>query len=180
MAGLAVGLAGLVHSDGRPGPGEFAGRLGVGGVVSKREIVFTVPGNPVPKARARVTLRRGGKATAYTPARTKGWEALVAQAAFLAMRGQPPLEGPVGVELWLWRGDRRRVDGDNMEKAMLDACNGVVWLDDDQVLEMHRFKVFDRDDPRVGMRVWSVTEKGLIQRGLAWAKRWLKKETGNG
>lgn len=134
-------------------------------------IKFTVAGNPIPKARARVTLRRGGKATAYTPSRTKGWENEVAQAAFLAMAGRRPFDGPVAVELWLWRGDRRRADGDNMEKAVLDACNGVVWQDDDQVLEMHRYKVFDREDPRIGIRVWPVTEKGLIRRGLDWAKR---------
>ena len=39
------------------------------------EIRFTVQGNPVPKARARVTVQAGQKAHAYTPRRTKNWEA---------------------------------------------------------------------------------------------------------
>ena len=157
------------------------GHAGVGDAVGDviDRISFTVPGNPIPKARARVTFSRGGgKPTAYTPARTKGWEATVKDAARLAMGGRAPFEGPVGVELWLWRGDRRKADADNCEKAILDACNGVVWRDDDQVLEMHRYKVLDRNSPHVDIRVWPVKEKGLIQKGLAWAKRWLREEMG--
>jgi len=137
------------------------------------EIVFTIPGNPIPKERPRVTIRPGRKPTVYTSNRTRDWENQVATAAFLAMDGRPPLEGPVAVVLWLWRGDRRKADADNCEKAVLDACNGVVWVDDDQVIEMHRYKVVDRDNPHVGIRVWPVVEKNLVRRGVAWAKRWL-------
>ena len=122
------------------------------------EIRFTVPGNPIPKARPRVRIQAGRKAHAYTPRRTRHWEATVRDAARAAMRGRPPLEGPVGVELWLWRGDKRKADADNMEKACADACNGVIWQDDDQVLDMHRYKRLDRDNPRVEVTVWALED----------------------
>jgi len=115
------------------------------------EIRFTVLGNPIPKARAVVTSHG-----AYTPERTKSWEAQVKAAARLAMRDRPPLEGPVGVELWLFRGDKRRADADNMEKAVLDACNRIVWLDDAQVMDMHRYKRLDREQPRAVVLVWEL------------------------
>ena len=118
---------------------------------------FSVFGNPLPKERPRVTVSRAG-AHAYTPLRTKHWEAQVRDAARAAMAGRPPLPGSVAVELWLWRGDRRRVDADNCEKALLDACNEVIWNDDVQVLDMHRYKRLDRDNPRAEMRVWALED----------------------
>ena len=120
------------------------------------EIAFTVFGNPIPKARPRVRIQAGQKAHAYTPLRTRNWEAEVKDAARAVMGGRDPLTGPVGVELRIWRGDRRRADGDNMEKAVTDACNEIVWGDDDQIVEMHRYKGLDRENPRAEVRVWEV------------------------
>ena len=31
-------------------------------------------------------------------------------------------------------------DVDNLAKAVLDACNGVLWLDDSQIIELHGYK----------------------------------------
>ena len=124
-------------------------------------VEFTVPGNPVPKARPRVTMKAGQKPRAYTPKRTKFWESQVQDAAKAAMQGRNPLEGPLGVELWLYRSDKRRVDADNMEKAILDACNKIVWLDDCQVVNMNRYKRYDRRNPRAIVRVWTVATEGL-------------------
>ena len=120
------------------------------------EIAFTVFGNPIPKARPRVRIQAGQKAHAYTPLRTRNWEAEVKDAARVVMGGRDPLAGPVGVELRIWRGDRRRVDADNIEKAIADACNEIVWDDDDQIVEMHRYKGLDRENPRAEVRVWEV------------------------
>ena len=121
-------------------------------------IAFTIPGNPIPKARARGTVDAEGNTYYYTPGRTKHWEAQVKDAARLAMAGRAPLMGPVGVELWLWRGDKRRADADNCEKSILDACNGVLWMDDDQVMDMHRYKRLDRENPRAKVKVWELVE----------------------
>lgn len=122
------------------------------------EIRFTVTGNPIPKARARVTLRPGRRATAYTPGRTKAYEQEVALAARQAMGRRAPLAGPVGLELWLYRATMHRADADNMEKACTDAMNGIIYLDDAQIVECHRYKRLDRENPRAEVRVWEVTD----------------------
>ena len=31
-------------------------------------------------------------------------------------------------------------DVDNLVKAVLDACNGVLWTDDSQIVELHGYK----------------------------------------
>jgi Holliday junction resolvase RusA-like endonuclease len=104
-----------------------------------------IPGEPVGKARPRVTS--GGHA--YTPARTRAWESA---AALLMMRGLAPL--PAGVPLRLevvahhpaplrkappagspCMGGGRRPDLDNVIKAAADALQiaGVV-PDDRQIV----------------------------------------------
>lgn len=37
-------------------------------------------------------------------------------------------------------GNHRRVDLDNLGKAILDALNGVAWVDDSQVVLLQLFK----------------------------------------
>ena len=58
-------------------------------------VTIIIAGEPVAKARPRVT-RRG---FAYTPAHTRKYEAHGRLAAQLAMDGRPPIETPVRLEL---------------------------------------------------------------------------------
>jgi Holliday junction resolvase RusA-like endonuclease len=65
-------------------------------------IDIVIPGIPVPQARSRhriVTLRNGKQFVGqYDPAESRTWKATVAEFAAVAMRGAPPLEGPVEFE----------------------------------------------------------------------------------
>lgn len=50
--------------------------------------------------------------------------------------------------------DNRRRDCWNMNKGLLDALQGVVWANDDQVTELHGAReVVDRKNPRVEIEV---------------------------
>jgi Holliday junction resolvase RusA-like endonuclease len=114
-------------------------------------IRFTVPGNPVAKGRARISVR-GGQARAYTPAKTVAYEGLIAHEGQHAMDGRVPLEGAVAlsavatfaipkswskkaraaaIEGCVWH--TSRPDGDNIIKAIGDGLNGIAWRDDSQV-----------------------------------------------
>lgn len=113
-----------------------------------REIHFFVPGQPVGKARVRFT--KTGRA--YTPEKTRSYEAQVAHEAHLAMAGSPLFDGPVGIVVTaLMQAPKKltkelrqalamdrawhtgRPDGDNLIKSACDGMNGVVFRDDAQV-----------------------------------------------
>lgn len=120
---------------------------------------FTIPATPVAKGRARSSARIGanGKAFAkhYTPAATRNFEALVKDFAQQAMAGGDPLTVPVDLlvefrfripETWpKWKADlaaaglvhhTKKPDCSNLVKAIEDACNGVLFRDDGQVVGM--------------------------------------------
>lgn len=98
-------------------------------------IEFTIPGEPMSKARARVV-----NGHAYTPERTRVAEAGV-QAAFRAVAGADALKSyesgaRYGVRALFCNRTRQRRDIDNMLKLILDALNGLAWTDDTQVAEI--------------------------------------------
>lgn len=136
-------------------------------------ITFTVPGEPVAKARARITIS-GGRAHAYTPAKTAAYEQLVAVYAAAAMKNAPLLEHPVRLHLGIyckvpgtWSKKRRadalagierpakKPDLDNVVKILADGMNGIVWVDDAQVVELVCSKHYALE-PCVSVSVTSV------------------------
>lgn len=117
-------------------------------------VTIRVPGDPVAKGRPRATAI-GGHARVYTPANTRTYEQRVAVAAREAMVKAPPLEGALSVSIEVtmpipasWAKGRRadalaglvmptgRPDLDNLVKALTDACNGIVWRDDAQIVRL--------------------------------------------
>lgn len=101
-----------------------------------QKISFVVPGPPIPKARARV-VQRDGKASSFTPAKTKAYErhiATIATAARSHHRQWPAntREPRFGLSVRVYRSTERG-DLDNFIKSAKDALNGVLWADDWQV-----------------------------------------------
>jgi crossover junction endodeoxyribonuclease RusA len=105
--------------------------------VSARELRFFVPGKPVSKARPRV-IARGVRCTAYTPAKTRAWEAAIRLVGASSARrsGWAATSEPCEVEIAL-RGLHPLSDVDNAAKAVLDALNGLAWDDDRRVWSLH-------------------------------------------
>ncbi len=92
---------------------------------------FSVPGKPQPKQRP-----RRGKGRTYTPKRTRKYERYVkgiAKAAAQHHGLHAPVKGRCEVTLRIVFPDEKCRDADNVEKSILDACNGVLWVDDVQV-----------------------------------------------
>lgn len=120
---------------------------------------IVVEGEPKGKGRPRFT--RTGHA--YTPARTRDYEELIAARARQAMDGRQPIPKGVPVRMTIlavfgvpvsWPKKRRtaalqgvmhhthKPDLDNVQKAVCDALNGIAYEDDSQIVKVNVEKVY--------------------------------------
>lgn len=102
------------------------------GLDFRPSVKFTIPEEPVSKARHKVGTR-GGKIRAYKDPKTANAQARVglyyrqaAGAHELSIRG-------FGVDMTFYLGSRQRRDIDNFVKLVLDGLTGWAWKDDSQV-----------------------------------------------
>lgn len=124
---------------------------------------FTLNVKPHPKERPRMTTTRWGAARTYTP---EGTVAAEQEIRWLLTSRQPhryPMPTPVKLDavfaiirpksserVFPISGNRAEADVDQYVKLLMDACSGVLWDDDNQVVEMVARKIFD--DERQGIR----------------------------
>lgn len=114
------------------------------------EITFTVHSEPYGKGRPR--FRKDGHT--YTPEKTKAYEKLV-QTEYIAQTGGVMLAGPIKAMIYARFGvnksdtkkakaeklageilPTKKPDCDNIAKTVLDALNGVAYLDDSQIVRL--------------------------------------------
>lgn len=106
------------------------------------ETRFTIPGPPVAKGRPRF-----GKGRVYTPPETVAYERKVR--FYAASAGVQKAEGGVCLIATFFLPDRRRGnDWDNLGKLIADACNGLAYSDDSQIVEAHIYRYLDPGNPR--------------------------------
>lgn len=144
-------------------------------------LTFTVPGIPQGKGRARSGKTSDGRTIHYTPEKTVRYQHKVAHEATMAMNRQRPTDGPCAVVLDVivqapasWPKYKRaeallghirpttKPDLDNIAKAILDGCNGYVWKDDAQVVELNIAKRYG-DEPMVVVTVISASACSGVQ-----------------
>lgn len=135
-------------------------------------ISFTIPGAPVGKGRPRFA-KRGNFVTTYTPKETASYENLVKVLAMQEMGSNQPTSSPVNVFIDIaicppvsWSKKKRaqalnaeiyptgKPDIDNVAKGILDAMNGVVYLDDKQAIGLMVRKFYRESDYAVVRVEW--------------------------
>jgi Holliday junction resolvase RusA-like endonuclease len=134
-----------------------------------KAITFSVPGDPVPQPRARITTR-GKFAHAYTPKKhpINDYRKAISQSAIQAMGDAEPTTEPVSVVIdavfarpkshMTKRGVKAtapklpRPDCDNISKGILDSLALIVWLDDTQVQRLVVEKSYG-DEARTTVRI---------------------------
>lgn len=109
----------------------------------------------------------------YDPPKVKKYKQDVGYLAKFKMHalGQKPLDGPLQVKIAFYRPVQKSIskkerlrrlnsvtlpavkaDIDNYVKAFLDALNGVVWVDDALITDLHAIKRYS-DKPRIDLEV---------------------------
>lgn len=127
--------------------------------MTTRLLQFNLPIEPLPKGRPRFSAGR-----VYTPPKTLRYERelriLIQQKVGSDHR---PFMGPVSVQLAFfcprpqkaaplsWK--PTRPDLDNLAKAVMDAANGLLWVDDNQIVSMNAKKLHCSDRPSVTIQV---------------------------
>ena len=131
------------------------------------KLTFDFP--PVAQARPRAT-RFGRGIRLYDPKQVHVYKAQLAQSAQF-MYHDEPLAGPLVVTIKFYRAiqqsetkERHRLkaqgtirptkkpDLDNYIKSTLDGLNGVLWVDDNEIIELHTGKYYS-DHPRIEIGV---------------------------
>ena len=79
---------------------------------------------------------KGGKLRKFPSKEVRAWQEEIAW----AFKGKWSKIKKYGVEILIEMGDKRKRDVDSGTKFILDALTGVVWKDDNDVLEVHIFK----------------------------------------
>ena len=132
------------------------------------KIEFSVPGNPIPKARARVFVNKyTGRVQAFTPKETMTYENLIAATAAQHRPKSGLITEPVSLNLLIYRSIPKSMskkkavlaeegkilpvtkpDGDNIEKSIFDALQGVIFQSDSQVVKCVWSKYYS-ETPRI-------------------------------
>jgi Holliday junction resolvase RusA-like endonuclease len=120
---------------------------------------LVVPGEPVPKARARTFYDpRVRRIISKTPARTAAAEqriAITLRAARPGFRLSPTARFSIGARFYL--GGTGRGDIDNYLKLLCDALTGLVWSNDRQVRRVEYAELIDNcEQPRTEIMVWEI------------------------
>ena len=65
-----------------------------------------------------------------------------------------PYSGDVKIISYWTFGTKRRKDLQNCGKLEFDAFNGIIYEDDSQIVEDHRFKLYKKNDPSIVIEVY--------------------------
>lgn len=114
-------------------------------------VSVVVPGNPIPKARARVM-----DGYTYTPKRTRDYEQLV---RYTVKQQYPDLvadDSEYAIRLVFYRQTNVRADWDNLAKEIADSLTGLIWLDDNQIVDarVQVFRGVGRAAARMELLIW--------------------------
>ena len=120
------------------------------------DIEILIRGIPVPKQSFRISGHGG-----YRDPRVTEWQRIVTLSAISWMNlnlghiHTPLFEQGTEVDVCLdfYLPDKRRVDLDNLSKAVLDALNGYLWADDRQIVRMVLTKIADVGSPAAGVLI---------------------------
>jgi len=95
----------------------------------------------------------------FLPMKYRVWEQ-EKQFQFITQRSKIKCELPIAHEIEItmrfYYKDRRFGDLPNAEKSFCDSLNGLLWIDDKIISVIHKYRLIDRDNPRIELEVEGV------------------------
>ena len=64
-----------------------------------------------------------------------------------------PITEDLKIAVELWFGTKRKSDIDNFSKLVFDACSGLLWEDDSQIVEANFIKGYSKENPRIEIKL---------------------------
>lgn len=135
-------------------------------------IKILIEGDVIAAARPRfssggITIDEKGrvqeKKRVYLPKRNVEYQEQVSWAARQVMKDNPPLIGEICADLKIYRrykrSSRRFGDCDNLSKNILDALNGICYVDDAQIVRCVLEKFTDKKNPRAEIEISELVSK---------------------
>lgn len=113
---------------------------------------ITIEGDPHPMARPRVV-----KGHVYYLSRDLEWRDLIHWTCIKAMACQEPYECALKVKVKFYREvpatNKKFGDVDNLLKGLFDGMNGIVFVDDAQIVKVEAAKYQNKEKPRCEVEV---------------------------
>lgn len=142
---------------------------------------FEIMGKPQAKARARTFYNpKLGRMQSMTPENTILYENHVKQSFLMAVSERWFNKEPLGMYITAFypipksatKKERelirlkllfptKKPDADNIAKCICDALNGVAYGDDTQIVNLHVYKRYALEEPKVIVYIKPVKQKGL-------------------
>lgn len=127
------------------------------------QMMFEIPGEPHGKGRPRFR-KFGNFVSTYTDKKTQTYESLVKHHAKQAFGDTELLETPISLYLYIklpvpksyskkrkeaclsgLEKPSKKPDIDNILKSVMDGLNGIIYKDDNQVINVHMTKVYSHE-----------------------------------
>lgn len=114
---------------------------------------LTIPWQPWAKKRPRISKSVAGR-NARTHQSRDDRDAEDRTRTYIAKNWtDPPIRDNVSLSVVFYRRTRQIVDLDNLLKHLMDAANGILWINDYQVTEIYARMELDADRPRTNFTV---------------------------
>jgi len=143
----------------------------------ERSISFEVAGSAPSVNSAYYFIRKGKRTIKVKSTKAKQWIKEVITAFFEAYEEYDIIDndlcpvfsdGDLIVELTFWFNDKRRHDIDNYQKLTIDALTGLLWKDDNQIVELVSKKYSDTNYTKTCIKVkrrgdelWKAVQQSL-------------------
>ena len=85
-------------------------------------------------------------------------EDLITLAKNMVGEDHTPFSGPIKIISYWTFGTKRRKDLQNTGKLEFDALNGIFYEDDSQIVELHSYKLYSKDNPSIIIEVYELSE----------------------